>query len=59
MPPPAVAKPEPLHSYEAKPRLCLKCLKPFVSTWPGNRVCQRCKSQSNWREGTIPLNEYK
>ncbi len=45
--------------YEAKTRLCLKCRKPFVSSWPGERVCQRCKSQSNWREGAIPLNEYK
>ncbi len=52
-------KPEPERSYEAKPRLCLKCRKPFVSTWPGNRVCQRCKSEPNWREGAIPLNEYK
>ena len=44
---------------ETKSRLCLKCRKPFVSTWPGERVCQDCKSQTNWREGTIPLNEYK
>ncbi len=52
-------KPEPEGSYEAKSRLCLNCRKPFVSTWPGNRVCQRCKSEPNWREGTLPLNEYK
>ncbi len=59
MPAPAVAKPEPERSYEAKSRLCLKCRKRFVSTWPGNRVCQSCKSEPNWREGTLPLNEYK
>ena len=52
-------KPEPERGYEAKPRLCLKCRKRFVSTWPGERVCQSCKSQANWREGTLPLNEYK
>ncbi len=44
---------------ETKSRLCLKCRKPFVSTWPGERVCRSCKSQTNWREGTLPLNEYK
>ena len=52
-------KPEPLHSYEAKSRLCLKCRKPFVSSWPGERVCRGCKDQGNWREGALPLNEYK
>ncbi len=52
-------KPEPERSYEAKTRLCLKCRKRFVSSWPGNRVCQRCKSEPNWREGALPLNEYK
>jgi len=48
-------KPEPERSYEAKTRLCLKCRKPFVSSWPGERVCPDCKYQTNWREGTIPL----
>ncbi len=52
-------KPEPERSYEAKTRLCLKCQKRFVSTWPGERVCQRCKYQKDWREGTVPLSEYK
>ncbi len=50
---------EPDRSYEAKSRLCLKCRKRFMSSWPGERVCPSCKSQLNWREGTIPLNEYK
>ncbi len=59
MPAPAVAKPEPERSYEAKTRLCLKCQKRFVSTWPGERVCQRCKSEANWRGGAFPLNEDK
>ncbi len=48
-------KPEPERSYEAKSRLCLKCREPFVSSWPGERVCRRCKSRSNWREGKIAL----
>jgi hypothetical protein len=52
-------KPEPESSYEAKTRLCLMCRKPFVSSWPGERVSQSCKYQPNWREGTIPLYEYK
>ncbi len=52
-------KPEPESSYEAKTRVCLKCRKRFVSSWPGERVCQICKSQKDWREGTIPLSEYK
>ena len=24
-------------------------------SWPGERVCQDCKSEPNWREGTVPL----
>jgi len=41
----SVLKPQPERSYEAKTRLCLKCRKPFVSTWSGERVCRICKSQ--------------
>jgi hypothetical protein len=27
------------------------CTSDFVSAWPGERVCQSCKSTSAWREG--------
>ncbi len=53
------SKPEPEREDEAKARLCLKCRKPFVSSWPGERVCQSCKSLQSWREGTIPVSRYK
>ncbi len=45
-------KPEPLHTYEAKSRRCLKCREPFASSWPGERVCSRCKSSAVWRTST-------
>jgi hypothetical protein len=35
----------------SKPRRCLKCQNEFLSTWPGHRVCDRCKHTSAWREG--------
>ncbi len=46
-------KPEPLHIYEAKSRRCLKCREPFTSSWPGERVCPRCKSSAVWRTGRL------
>ncbi len=52
-------KPEPERDYEAKSRLCLKCRKPFGSSWPGERLCPGCKSEANWREGITPLYEYE
>ncbi len=51
----SILKPQPERSYESKTRLCLKCREPFVSTWPGERVCRICKSRANWREGKIAL----
>ena len=36
-PPRSKLKPEPERDYEAKSRLCLKCRKPFESSWPGER----------------------
>ncbi len=42
-------RPEPERSYEAKPRLCLKCREPFPSAWAGERICPKCKSLAVWR----------
>ena len=43
-------KPESDRIYERKQRCCLRCQKAFTSTWPGERVCQPCKSSSDWRD---------
>ena len=45
-------KPEPERVYEAKVRNCLKCREEFNSSWPGERVCKRCKSTDGWRNGS-------
>ncbi len=44
-------KPESERVHVAKTRLCLKCRRPFNSGWSGERVCRRCKSRHDWREG--------
>ena len=31
------------YSEEAETRDCLQCLKPFNSSWYGNRICEMCK----------------
>ena len=31
---------------EAKERLCLKCRRPFLSTWAGHRLCSRCRLEN-------------
>ena len=31
------------YSAEAGTRDCLACLKPFYSSWHGNRICEMCK----------------
>ena len=36
---------------EAKERRCLMCGESFPSTWPGDRVCRRCRSSAAWRQG--------
>ena len=51
-------KPEPLHTYEARARRCLKCHKPFASSWPGERVCPRCETGKTWIEGASPHLKY-
>jgi uncharacterized paraquat-inducible protein A len=57
-PPLKKLKPEPLHAYEAKSRQCLKCREPFKSSWPGERVCPRCKTTIIWREGSTLRDQY-
>ena len=42
-------KPEPDKIYEIKRRKCLMCRDSFDSTWPGERICPRCKSSGSWR----------
>ncbi|MGH6962688.1 MAG: hypothetical protein ACREE7_19585 [Dongiaceae bacterium] len=34
-----------------KRRLCLLCRTAFMSAWSGERICQKCKTRSAWREG--------
>jgi hypothetical protein len=33
-------------SAEAKERLCLKCRRPFTSTWAGHRLCTLCRMEN-------------
>ena len=42
---------EPEVARVRKKRQCLLCLVPFESEWSGERICQKCKSRSIWREG--------
>ena len=46
-------KPEPDRVYEKKRRSCLMCGSGFTSSWPGERICQSCKSTSAWREAAL------
>ena len=43
-------KPRPLRVHKTKRRECLKCRKPFPSHWPGERVCNQCKTSASWRQ---------
>ena len=36
---------------QTKFRHCLKCQAPFESAWSGERVCPKCKTSPDWREG--------
>ncbi len=38
--------PPPLQSAEARERLCLKCRRPFLSTWAGHRLCRQCRLEN-------------
>ena len=44
-------KPKPDRVYSAKRRTCLMCRLVFESTWPGERVCRKCKATAGWRSG--------
>ncbi len=33
-----------------KERKCLMCREPFMSEWPGERVCRKCKATNAWRQ---------
>jgi hypothetical protein len=35
------------------------CRKPFMSSWPGERVCPHCKTKTVWRDGTTLRDEYQ
>jgi len=37
--------------YVLKTRNCLVCKVEFLSEWVGERVCKKCKSRSDWRNG--------
>ncbi|MAF46933.1 MAG: hypothetical protein CMM10_01575 [Rhodospirillaceae bacterium] len=45
-------KPEPEDRTEqAKTRSCLRCGENFESRWHGERICKKCKSTNDWRQG--------
>jgi hypothetical protein len=46
-------KPEPERVYIPKMRSCLRCRSDFESAWPGERICRRCKSSEDWRQGRL------
>ena len=45
-------------TFVAKKRQCLKCRDSFESSWVGERVCRRCKSNDGWRSGSMVTTEY-
>ena len=49
-------KPQADRQYEHKWRNCLKCCGAFVSEWPGERICKKCKQTGEWRGGIGLLN---
>ncbi len=40
-----------LETNREKLRRCLVCSEDFPSAWAGERVCKRCRSSSQWRQG--------
>ena len=48
-------KPSDGQTTDVKTRQCLKCRKPFMSEWMGERVCKACKSNSSWRDGHMQV----
>lgn len=51
----SVKKPVPDADADPKTRTCLACRTPFRSEWAGERICNRCKTSSSWRSGTVDL----
>ncbi len=51
-------KPTPERKHEPMRRKCLRCHAPFMSEWPGERICEKCKASSAWRQG-MPLQPLK
>jgi hypothetical protein len=47
----SLTKLRPVEPEDSKFRRCLMCRDRFESSWPGERVCKRCKSTAAWREG--------
>lgn len=45
------ARSKPRATPGAKKRRCLVCRQEFLSLWIGNRVCQRCRQSSTWKQG--------
>ena len=48
----------PEREFVAKTRACLKCQESFESSWAGERICRRCKSNDSWRSGSVVVNDY-
>jgi len=34
-------------SADARERICLKCRRPFLSTWAGHRLCAACRFENS------------
>ena len=47
-------KPAPERKHDSKRRKCLRCHAHFMSEWPGERICGKCKASKAWRQG-MPL----
>ena len=49
----------PERTYIAETRRCLNCRERFESSWPGERICRRCKARDSWRDGTTSAPVYE
>ena len=47
----SISRPRSDRDYIIKKRRCLMCRSDFVSHWPGERVCPKCKSSHAWKDG--------
>ena len=47
----SISRPRCEREYVAKQRQCLMCADKFLSHWPGERVCPRCKGTHAWKDG--------